>query len=264
MPDHLAVLNQLLSECDFGHTMHVGVDASGELFVLPADLQNSALRQLMVNGAFNRFDFTFGGHTLGAYRRLPAGWDATPVDIPLADLFMWRQFLRQPWCRARSAMIPTGICTQTYLRPNLTDQERAEDLAKWYALSKQAQFRDALLRKALDTFARDACSHEADALSWRASAENTASALAATHASLQESEAALAAARREVAAAQAATRKGQDAVAVLTQELAQSRGEAAALSAQLAVVKSSASWRATAPFRELRRSAQRILRRIGN
>jgi glycosyltransferase involved in cell wall biosynthesis len=261
MPDHLAVLDQLLSECDFGHTMHIGVDASGELFFIPADLQNSALRQVMLSEGFNRFDFTFGGHTLDAYRRLPEGWAATPVDSPRSDLFMWGQFLRQPWCRALSAMIPTGICTQTHLRPNLTDQERADDLAKWYALSREPQFRDALWRKALNAFARDACNHEAYALSWRASAENAASALAAAQ---EQSEGALTAARSEVSAAEAAAREAEDVMAALTKELAQSQREAAALSARLSVIKASASWRATAPFRELRRSAQRILRRIGN
>jgi hypothetical protein len=43
------------------------------------------------------------------------------------------QFLAEPWCRARSAMVATGICTQTHRRPGLSDQERGEDLAFWRA-----------------------------------------------------------------------------------------------------------------------------------
>ena len=37
-PEHLTVLSQLLFDCgfDFGHTLHIGFDAQGDLFALPA------------------------------------------------------------------------------------------------------------------------------------------------------------------------------------------------------------------------------------
>ena len=52
--------------------------------------RNRAFRQRMLTDVFNRFDFTFAGHTLEAYRRLPYGWRTTPIEFPWTDLYMWR------------------------------------------------------------------------------------------------------------------------------------------------------------------------------
>lgn len=155
MPNHLETLDALLADADFAHTLHVGVDESSRLFVLAADLENHDFRRRVVTQSFNRFDFTFAGHTLAAYRRLPHGWHTTPPEFPWSDHYMWRQFLAEPWCRARSAMIPTGICTQTHRRPHLSDRERAEDLALWCKAMAAADFREKLWRQVAESFARD-------------------------------------------------------------------------------------------------------------
>lgn len=149
MEHHLKTLDRLLRKADFGHSLHVGVDAQGELSVLPADLAQPAFRSRMLNERFNRFDFTFGAHTLAAYRRLPHGWRTTPPDFPWTDLHMWRQFLAEPWCRARTAMVPTCICTQSNLRPNMSDAERASELAGWRAKFADPAFRALLWRRTL-------------------------------------------------------------------------------------------------------------------
>jgi hypothetical protein len=65
---------------------------------------------------------------------------------------MWRKFLAQPWCRAVSAMIPTAICTQTHLRPNLTVEERVKDLASWQAAMNRPGFREGLWRLTAQAF----------------------------------------------------------------------------------------------------------------
>ena len=160
LPEHLATLDALLADADFGHTLHIGIDAAGKLFALPADLEQPEFRARMVKEQFNRFDLTFGAHTLAAYRRLPRGWDVTPVDEQWSDLYLWRQFLGQPWCRARSALVPTGICTQTCLRPHLTDQQRADELALWRARSREPDFRETLWRLAATSLAHHAVEEE--------------------------------------------------------------------------------------------------------
>lgn len=143
MPHHLETLTALLRDADFGHTMHVGIGAQGEWGVLPCDLSRPDMRERMIaDPPRNYFDFTFGGHSLAAYRRVE-GW-APPHDCPWSDLFMWRQFLRAPWCRAKSAMVPTAICTQTNQRPNRSDRDRADELALLRRNLSSKPFRSAL------------------------------------------------------------------------------------------------------------------------
>ena len=169
LPCHLAILNELLSEADFGHTLHIGLDEQGKLFALAADLECQGFRNRMLTERFNRFDFTFGGHTLEAYRRIPTGWHTVPLgEFPWGDLYIWRQFLAEPWCRVRSLMIPTAICTQTHRRPYLSNRERADELSHWRGESIKPHFREMLWREVASTFARDLIRHEIGAQSLQA------------------------------------------------------------------------------------------------
>ena len=129
-PNHLSAMALLLDGADFGNTQHIGVGADGHFIWYRSDLGNPTLRsRMLADPPFNAFDMTFAGHTLAAYRRLKVGW-APPVGCPWADLYLWRQFLAEPWCRMRSAPFPTAVCTQTHLRPDLTDDERAAELVQ--------------------------------------------------------------------------------------------------------------------------------------
>jgi glycosyltransferase involved in cell wall biosynthesis len=162
LPDHLATLDALLADADFGHTMQVGIDEGRQIVVMACDLANPAFRDRMLGELVNRFDMTFAGHTLDAYRRLPHGWRTTPPEFPWTDLYMWRQFLAEPWCRARSAMVPTAINTWTHHRPHLSDRERAEDLADWRAQASEPGFRERLWRHAAQSLAVQAIGHEVE------------------------------------------------------------------------------------------------------
>ena len=155
-PEHLATIAELLREADFGHTLHVGIVESGTWIFLPADLEHDPLRQKMLQGPFNFFDFSFGAHTLAAYRRLSTGWAPPTPDCPWSDLYLWRQFLAEPWCRARSAMVPTAICTQTHRRPERSNEERAQELAALRRQIPTPAFRAHLWRQAATSFARAA------------------------------------------------------------------------------------------------------------
>ena len=160
LPNHLETLDALLTDADFGHTLQVGIDADRRLVALAADLANPAFRARMRDELYNRFDLTFAGHTLAAYRRLPHGWRTTPPEFPFTDLYMWRQFLAEPWCRARSAMVPTGINTWTHLRPHLTDRERADELAFWRAQASAPDFRERLWRQVAQSLAGRSIDYE--------------------------------------------------------------------------------------------------------
>lgn len=222
MPNHLAVVDDLLTDADFGHTLQLGITEQREIVALPAALENPDFRRRMLSEHFNRFDLTFGAHTLDAYRRLPRGWHTTPAEFPWTDLYMWRQFLEQPWCRARSAMIPTGINTWTHGRPGLTDQERAEDLAWWLSRIADADYREQLCAEVIGRFAGESVTFELLALERM----------------------------REID--------------VLTAQAQERASEASRLAIELEVqaraahaMRTSLSWRLTAPLRKLGRFARR-------
>jgi GalNAc5-diNAcBac-PP-undecaprenol beta-1,3-glucosyltransferase len=159
-PNHLEVLGEVLNEVDFGHTMQIGINSESRIVMMAADLQNPDFRARMLTTLFNRFDLTFAGHTLAAYHRLPHGWITTPPDFPWTDLYMWRQFLSQSWCRARSVMVPTGINTWTHLRPNLTDEERAKEMIAMRDGFAEPGMRELLWRTVATLFAKDAVAAE--------------------------------------------------------------------------------------------------------
>jgi glycosyltransferase involved in cell wall biosynthesis len=234
MPGHLAVIDALLAEADFCHTLQVGIDRDRQIVVLPADLQNRAFRERMLSDVFNRFDFTFTGHTLEAYRRLPHGWRTTPAEFPWTDLYMWRQFLAEPWCRVKSAMIPTGINTWSHHRPHLSDGERADDLAYWRGRLADPAFREELWRRIADRFATDAVAFEMELYRLNASTRALAEEHAARAAELVNSrdrlaavEVQLAQSEASLAQSQAALAQSQVSLAQLQASLAHSRGELA-------------------------------------
>ncbi len=165
MPNHLETLNGLLTTADFGHSVHLGIDAQGILRARPADLENPTFRDRLLSEMFNAFDLTFAGHTLAAYRRLPEGWRTTPPEFPWTDLYMWRQFLSQPWCRAKSAMIPTAICTQTHMRPRLSNGQMAAELTRWQAEFAKPGFREQLWQQIAQDFARQLVARELEGTS---------------------------------------------------------------------------------------------------
>jgi len=155
-PDHLERLEAMLRDADFGHTLHAGLNASGVPFFLACDLGNPDVRRSMLSQGINRFDLTFGGHTLAAYRRLPGGWHTVPADTPAADMHFWQQFLAEPWCRARSLMVPTGLCSQTHLRPHLSVAERAAELSSWTGRMAEPGFSTEFYRLAVESLNRAA------------------------------------------------------------------------------------------------------------
>ena len=145
-PDHLEHQLRSLQHADFANTLHLGLGRDGAPFFTGGSLLVPAMRRRMLRERYNLFDMTFGAHTLAAYRRLARGWEPPPPEFGASDLHLWRSFLSEPWCRATTALIPTGICTQTHLRPHLSDVERAAELARLAELAQQPAWVERLRR----------------------------------------------------------------------------------------------------------------------
>lgn len=260
MPHHLAVLDDLLAAADFGHTLQVGIGPDGDIVAMPADLSNAAFRARMLGELFNRFDLTFAGHTLAAYRRLPHGWRTTPPDFAWTDLYMWRQFLAEPWCRAKSAMVPTAINTWTHKRPHLGEAARADDLAMWCARAADPAFREALWREVARCFARDAVGFELDAIRNAAGRDAAAAVSDRFEAAVHVVGAERGALESKIHALETAHLRS---LIELQQALHQSRSESARLADECALMKGSTSWRVTRPLRAARALAAKFRRRPG-
>lgn len=139
LPHHLQTLHTALSTVDFAHTVHIDVTLDGQIAAYPYDLADPVARGRLLNEAFNFFGLTVAGHTLAAYRRLPHGWQTTPAGL-WTDLFMWRQFLEQPWCRARTIWHPSALQFASPPRRHWTLQQRLAELDEWAQRSTEADF----------------------------------------------------------------------------------------------------------------------------
>ncbi len=128
-PDHVQYMLHLLGGADFANTFSLHVRSGGEVMAFPVDLALPAYRELMLGGT-NRVAFSCAAHTMDAYRRLPHGWRTTPAGLP-TDLYMFQQFLAQPWCRAASGHLPTVLTFPSPLRPDWTPAQRVAELERW-------------------------------------------------------------------------------------------------------------------------------------
>ncbi|MBC7802417.1 MAG: glycosyltransferase family 2 protein [Candidatus Parcubacteria bacterium] len=128
-PDHVACMRRLLERSDFASTFSLHLLPDGKRILFPMDLAIPAFRQLLLNGR-NGVAFSCAAHTLEAYRRLPQGWRTTPAGMA-TDVYMFQQFLAQPWCRAASGHLPTALTFPSPPRLQWGGEQRTAELDRW-------------------------------------------------------------------------------------------------------------------------------------
>jgi hypothetical protein len=101
--------------------------------------------------ASNGFGLAFGAHRLDAYLRLPEGWTTTPTGLA-TDQFMWTKFAREPWCRIRALQWPVSLHFPAPDRRNWTEQQRADELARWTEIIARPNGREHVYRAMLPRF----------------------------------------------------------------------------------------------------------------
>jgi glycosyltransferase involved in cell wall biosynthesis len=152
-PDHLATLAALLADHDLAHTMQIDVTPDGQAhsWMFDADTDPGALEAMRRNA--NGFGLASGGHTLAAYRRLPAGWRPAPAGMN-SDTYFWLQFLDQPWCRYASHKWP-NVIHLSRIPKQWPAVRRAAELAAYAARLADPAWREELVRRTLlDVHAR--------------------------------------------------------------------------------------------------------------
>ncbi|MEO8034986.1 MAG: glycosyltransferase family 2 protein [Acidobacteriota bacterium] len=131
LPDHIAVMRELLQHADFAFSMPVVVSTRGFLTPWFVDLSRPLHRRLFTDPLSSTSSVpTCAAHTMALYRRLPQGWRATPRGLA-PDKYMWAQCLEDPATVARSASRPTAILFPDPPRRTWPASRRLEELAAW-------------------------------------------------------------------------------------------------------------------------------------
>jgi hypothetical protein len=141
LPGHLQAMEAALESADFVGGMQVVVETDGRVrgyyfdlerpeFIVPWLAWNNDPIHHLGDWATPGFGLSFCAHRLDAYLRLPEGWTTTPDGWP-SDQFMWKKFVRQPWCRVKSLHWPLALHFPAQDRRCWTAQQRAAELARW-------------------------------------------------------------------------------------------------------------------------------------
>ncbi|MDH3637713.1 MAG: glycosyltransferase family 2 protein [Gammaproteobacteria bacterium] len=132
LPNHIAVMYELLQKYDFGHTMIAKPDPTGRFhFMGTMDVGDAEHRRAVLEGLCG-IPLSIAAHRLDAYFRLPAGWRTTPAEEP-TDRYMWQQVLAQPDIRAGAQLIPTVVYLRRGKHPGLSTSERLRELKEYFA-----------------------------------------------------------------------------------------------------------------------------------
>lgn len=221
-PEHARLMTGLLAgDADAAGARFVSVSGTGQLALHSVDLAAEAHRDLM-RGGFNRVGLSGMAHTLEAYRRLPHGWRTTPRGTP-TDLYMWQQWIAQPWTVFASAPTASVLNFPDSQRPGQSAEQRAAEIAGFVGATQRPEERLRLLERLLvDEFPRQSWLEThyraleewqgelEEALEWHKETLASRDAAIVWHqGELERTQAALAAAQAAAPAAAPASRPGR-------------------------------------------------------
>ncbi len=139
LPDHVAVMQELLRGAGFAFSMPAIVGVDGTISAPFIDLARPLHRRLFTNSKSGTVsEPTCAAHTMALYRRLPHGWRTTPPGLA-PDKYMWAQCLADPRTVARSGTRPTAILFPDPPRRGWPLQRRLDELREWSARMDDAR-----------------------------------------------------------------------------------------------------------------------------
>ena len=239
-PDHLAELEILLSNADFGNLLHVFLHPDGRVEILPGDIGLPETRQRMLTEKFNLFGPTVAGYRLDAYRRLPEGWAPAPNDV-WSDLHMWRKFLRMESFVFATRAVVTGLVFATPQRIDITLEQRKDENRTYFERILDPRRRNEIIQMAWYSLLNRELESERQVLELGAARDNLAAELA-----------------RTAAAKDAEINRIIQSNGELTAGLARATQLVAAKDEEINRILHSRSWRLTAPMRKSFAIAKRL------
>lgn len=133
LENHIDVFHRALQNLDFAQSLFVRLCKNGDLENVatlfahePAEKRAASIK---ADAPF-RCPLPMAGHRLDAYKKLPHGWRTTPSGSG-TDVYMWRQFLAQPWVRSGNIWIPTVVYMKRGPHPGLPTAERMRESERY-------------------------------------------------------------------------------------------------------------------------------------
>lgn len=156
LPHHVESMDRLLADADFAHALSVVVLRDERLTAgNKVDFGIPGIRELFlsVKPRYTGVPLSCIAHTLESYRRLPVGWDTTPLGIA-TDIHMARKLVADPECRAVSGTRPTLLRFPSPKRRRWTLEQRADELEMWLLRSSDPAWLAGLPFDVLDAVVR--------------------------------------------------------------------------------------------------------------
>ena len=135
LPDHLAVMTQLLDRADWANQAPMRLQPDGHADWWPVNMGTAAMRSSQAGGIPLSAGPNFVAYRRDAYLSLPEGWTCAPREAGPSDSFMWAKFFRLPGLRVASSARTTALKLPSRVegRKTLTPEQRLSELAPWLA-----------------------------------------------------------------------------------------------------------------------------------
>jgi hypothetical protein len=238
-PDHLETMLSTIEGFDFAHPLPILIDAHGVPYFLPSNLRDpSSIAWHLGPKPRNSISLSGVVHTRESYMRLPHGWRTTPAGR-WTDHYMWEQFFEQDWFRGVTAPRSTTLKLVAVGRDEERTGSRAAEMQAWWDRLHSPEFANVWDRSVRDAMWRAAVNLNVTSATQEDEITCLQNVIDDTIAALNESDADRDRLRGELAHAE--------------HELEAVRTNFEHTTDELALIRSTISWRLTKPLRFVRR-----------
>jgi hypothetical protein len=240
LPRHVGDLLALLQDAVFVQSRNGYLTTEGTVKLHPTDLADRACVDWhLLLPRRNQTSITGTGHSRAYYLKVGEHWETTP-DGEWPDHYQWKKFFRRADFRGATSRRMTALQFPSHLegREQWTSEQRYDELARWEALVAQPHAQERI-DAMVDRATQEALAHSVvDIDAVRAELDEARRTIGERDAYVHQL-------HLQLIAKEEARRRVRGRARARARELEAARAE-------LAAVRTSKSWRITAPLRSLR------------